>query len=363
MPKIVISGYYGFDNAGDEAVLYSIIQALRNVYNNQVELVVLSNKPEETARDFGVEAVNRWEMKTVYKTLKSCDLLVSGGGSLLQDVTSNRSVIYYTTVIGMAKFLKKKIVFYAQGVGPLNSGLSRFLVKRAGNKASAIFVRDEASKALLKEIGVKKPAIEVVMDPVVGMMLSEAEWAEGKKIFEQHVVVNEVKTVGFYLRNWKVEGDFHQRFATMVNRLIEEGYHPVFVPMHFPSDVEAAEKIATSLKGNVTIIKDHYSPQQILALTKQLDFVVAMRLHGMIMAANAQVPFMGISYDPKIEAFSKAVQFGDVFNVNPFDESACLDSLLKQLSQVETLKSDLESKHRALYDLATKPAQIIQTLI
>lgn len=363
MPKIVISGYYGFDNAGDEAVLYAIVQALRNAYNNQVDLVVLSNKPEETIRDFGVAAVNRWDMKAVYKTIKNSDLLVSGGGSLLQDVTSNRSVIYYTTVIAMAKHLKKKIVFYAQGVGPLNSGLSRFLVKRAANKAHAVFVRDEASKSLLKKIGVSKPQIEVVMDPVVGMTLSQTDWDEGKAIFEKHVVSDGLKTVGFYLRNWKVEGDFHDRFASMVNRLIESGYHPVFVPMHYPSDVEAAEKIATTLNGNYTIIKAHYAPQQILALTKQLDFVVAMRLHGMIMAANAQVPFMGISYDPKIEAFAKAVAFGEVFDVNPFDENACFESLINQLSAITSLKQELESKHHALYDLATKPAQTIRTLL
>lgn len=363
MRHIILSGYYGFDNAGDEAVLYSIIQALRVTFSDEVQITVLSNKPEETARDYGVLAVNRWDMKTVYRTLKSADLLVSGGGSLLQDVTSSRSVIYYTTVIGMAKFLKKKIVFYGQGVGPLNQGLSRFLVKRAANKSDLIFVRDEASKKLLESIGVKKTPVEVVMDPVVGMQLSEGEWAKGQELINREMKNVSGKKVGFYLRNWKVEGDFTQRFASALNQVIEKGYHPVFIPMHFPSDVDAAKAVAPYLKGPYTLIESHYSAQEILAMTRQLDFVVAMRLHGLIMAANAKTPFMGISYDPKIEAFSKSIGFGQVVDVNPFDEKQFSDGLFAALNDLENLKRSLIEKDKALYDLAIRPAKAVFELL
>ena len=96
MKQVVISGYYGFDNTGDEAVLFSIIQALRRTCKQDLpEIVVLSNQPEKTSKRYGVKAIDRWNIKLIYKTLKKSDLLISGGGSLLQDITSNKTIPYY----------------------------------------------------------------------------------------------------------------------------------------------------------------------------------------------------------------------------------------------------------------------------
>ncbi len=117
--RIVISGYYGFHNVGDEAILYSIIQALRQQEPN-VEIVVLSNHPEETAKAYHVLSVNRWKLNEVLKALKNADGLVSGGGSLLQDQTGLRSIPYYVGIIKIAQILKKPVFIYAQGMGPIH---------------------------------------------------------------------------------------------------------------------------------------------------------------------------------------------------------------------------------------------------
>ncbi|SMB88453.1 Polysaccharide pyruvyl transferase [Desulfonispora thiosulfatigenes DSM 11270] len=89
MKKVILSGYYGFNNAGDEAVLYSIIAALRGLDEN-LEITVLSNNPEHTIKAYQVKAINRWKVKEIYPAIKEADLVISGGGSLLQDVTSKK---------------------------------------------------------------------------------------------------------------------------------------------------------------------------------------------------------------------------------------------------------------------------------
>ena len=104
MSKIIISGYYGFNNAGDEAVLYSIINSLRKS-NPEVGITVLSNKPELTAKAYNVEAVNRWKYLEIARAIRKSDLLISGGGSLLQDVTSKNGILYYLGIILMARML------------------------------------------------------------------------------------------------------------------------------------------------------------------------------------------------------------------------------------------------------------------
>ncbi|MBF6633431.1 MAG: polysaccharide pyruvyl transferase family protein, partial [Planococcus sp. (in: Bacteria)] len=89
--RIVLSGYYGFDNVGDEAILYAIIHSLKEYYP-RIEIIVLSNKPEKTAETYRVKAVNRWSLKDIRAAIKSSDGLISGGGSLLQDETGRKSI-------------------------------------------------------------------------------------------------------------------------------------------------------------------------------------------------------------------------------------------------------------------------------
>lgn len=145
MAKVVLSGYYGFDNIGDEAILLSIIQALKE-RKADIDITVLSHNPQRTSNLYGVKAVNRWSLKEVKATLKDSDLLISGGGSLLQDITGIKSLLYYLGVVGLARRLGKPVFFYAQGIGPVDGWLGRRLMRLTVNRVEAVTVRDEQSR-------------------------------------------------------------------------------------------------------------------------------------------------------------------------------------------------------------------------
>ncbi|MDO4542638.1 MAG: polysaccharide pyruvyl transferase family protein, partial [Bacillota bacterium] len=119
MIKVCISGYYGFDNAGDEAILFAMIRGLRKEFPN-IEISVLSNEPEKTAAAYGVTAYDRWKWWQIHKAIMSSDILISGGGGLLQDVTGKKSIMYYTQVMKMALRRKRPVFIFSQGVGPVN---------------------------------------------------------------------------------------------------------------------------------------------------------------------------------------------------------------------------------------------------
>ncbi|MDD2498401.1 MAG: polysaccharide pyruvyl transferase family protein, partial [Desulfitobacteriaceae bacterium] len=133
MKKVLISGYYGFNNIGDEAVLASMIQALDDV-SPQVQITVLSDNPERTEKQYRVRAINRWSKKEISNGLKECDLFISGGGSLLQDVTGPKSILYYLELIRLAVWYKKPVMFYAQGIGPVQRPWARKLLARVANR-------------------------------------------------------------------------------------------------------------------------------------------------------------------------------------------------------------------------------------
>ena len=143
-PTVLLSGYYGFDNIGDEAVFAAIVQQLKQ-HLPGVPFVVLSNDPAATKRNHGVIAVNRWDWRAVRQAMKECGLFISGGGSLLQDVTSLKGLIFYIAQILLARFYHKPVMIYAQGLGPLHGTISRFMVRWTLNRCQAITWRDEHS--------------------------------------------------------------------------------------------------------------------------------------------------------------------------------------------------------------------------
>jgi len=116
MKKILVSGYYGYQNSGDDAILHSICHDIKQL-NIESEITVLSNQPHVTMSEYSVNAVDRFNLKKVIKQIKNCDVLVMGGGTLIQDLTSTRSLYYYLGIIWMAKFYKKKVMLYGNGIG------------------------------------------------------------------------------------------------------------------------------------------------------------------------------------------------------------------------------------------------------
>ena len=149
MVKAAISGYYGFKNFGDEAILAVLVNHLKKLEN--VDITVFSSDTDFTSKTYSVNSVKRFDLKNVIKTVKEADILVSGGGSLLQDVTSFKSLVYYSLIIALGLLFNKKVIIFAQGIGPLNSKPAQFLVKNLLKHCSLVTVRDENSLNLLKK--------------------------------------------------------------------------------------------------------------------------------------------------------------------------------------------------------------------
>ncbi len=185
MSEIVISGYYGFGNAGDEAMLAAMIEVLTELEPN-IGITVLSGNPEDTRRRHGVAAVYRLNYPEIIKVLAKSHLLISGGGSLLQDVTSERSLYYYLSIMMLAKKLGTPVMLYAQGIGPVRGSLARGAMRYIGNMVDLITVRDEGSRDELKRLKVTRPPIHVTADPVLA--LHPVDKQVGRSILRKHGV-------------------------------------------------------------------------------------------------------------------------------------------------------------------------------
>lgn len=293
---VVLSGYYGFDNVGDDAILYAIIQALQKCQKD-VEITVLSNNPEATKKTYGVNAVNRWKMKEVSRAIKESDGLISGGGSLLQDQTSMKTIPYYAGIMRIANWHKKPVFIYAQGMGPINSSFSKMITHSTLNKVANITVRDEDSKKLLEEIGVQKP-ITIVPDPVIGLDQDafSSSWLADKPFKDRYIAVS--------VRDWPSGIDYKRKIAAALDKLIAAGENIVFVPMHGAHDENASAEVVQLMHESSVIAPGNLSIEEKIAVIGQSKLLIGMRLHSLIFSSIYYTPFIAISYDPKIDAFA-----------------------------------------------------------
>lgn len=311
--KVAISGYYGFKNFGDEMILSILCDKLKNA-----ELTVFSVDPEYTSATYGVNSVKTFDPFAVVKTIAAADTLISGGGSLFQDATSLKSVIYYAFVLGFAQLLGKKTIVFAQGVGPLYSPISRFLVKTLFKRANFVSVRDEKSFSLLEKWGVKA---ELVQDPAYSLTLPACQKGE---------------ILGVQLRKCStLDDEFLQNLAYAVSKS-EFSAVKVF-SLQETLDLEVCETFAKLLQNLAPAKKVDIIRENLVEELCGVKTLVSMRFHALIVALRAGVKCAVINYDPKVQILAEKYSLP---LVEISDNSTAIAEKIKNSASAKIEKAD-----------------------
>ena len=335
--KVVISGYYGADNFGDESILEVLIQRLKK---DEADITVLSTNPEKTARTHGVNSIHSFKLGKVMSALSKCDILVSGGGSLLQDATSVKSLFYYLWVIFMAQFYKKQVLIFAQGIGPINNKIGEFFTKKLLKNCRWISVRDDKSLFLLRGWGLKP---ELVCDPLYDLEVSGSTPSN---------------RVGVQLRSFKSLTE--KLLITLANRVAIEFADKEIEIYSFQDslDLEVCqhfEQLLLSVNPNLkTTVISGKTPKEIIKLIASLEYMIAMRFHAILIALKYGIKTLAINYDYKIEAICNDAKL-PALSMLANEDYGYMFSRMKQLDH-RSLLEFVNSKHFnwELFDLLVK---------
>jgi polysaccharide pyruvyl transferase CsaB len=282
--RAALCGYYGKGNGGDEALLASLLQMLPA----HVTPLVMSGNPAQTRDRYQVEACDRMSLISVLKSLQQSDVLIWGGGSLMQDSTSRLSPLYYGGLMILAQRLGLKTIAWSQGVGPLNRRLTRWVSRQAFASCTAVSVRDQKSAALLA--GWRVPCI-IAPDPV---------WAlESKPV--KGLWDLPAPRVAVALRSHPSLTS--ARLANLTQALItfQKATQTciLLVPFQPAQDLAIAQLIQPQLPGPNQILCLE-NPQELKGVFRGVEMAIAMRFHGLIMAAAEGCRCFALSYDPKV---------------------------------------------------------------
>lgn len=299
---VVVCGAYGRGNAGDDAILEAIITELRQL-DKDTAITVLSRRPKETKNIYRVDAIYTFAIPSFLHRFKKTRLYINGGGSLMQDVTSHRSLWFYLYTLGAAKRRGNQVMMYGCGIGPISSATNR---KRTANTINrcvdGITLRDIHSLEELTVMGVDKPEVVLSADPTV--ILPAASESVVHQMLEAEDIPVDGQYIGFTLRPWPgIESKLHC-FAKAADYAYEHyGLTPVFLPIERRLDIGVCQKVAALMTQPHYIVSDTGNSSQTIGLFAQMKVMVSMRLHGLVFAAGQGVPLVGVVYDPKVSSF------------------------------------------------------------
>lgn len=300
MKKVVVSGYYGFNNIGDDAMIETFSKYF---LENNIDATFLSKDPYNTNKKYNVKSISRDNIIEIIKSIKQSDILISGGGTLLQDITKVISIWYYLIVILIGIMLKKQVYILFQGIGPINNKFNIWITKRILKKVNYIILRDKKALDEMKKLGFDTTKTIVATDVVFAMQMPSKD--NNIELIKKYILdyKEENKYIGVSLRPWKKHGEY-SKFAKLLDE-ISKKYNAqiIFFPFHKTQDYDFSIKVKEKMESNSYIIFDDLLPSELAGMMSLMYLNIGVRLHSLVFSVIGKVPVAGISYDPKVDGF------------------------------------------------------------
>ncbi len=362
MADILISGYHGFSNSGDEALLFAILNTLRKK-DPSLDFTVLSKTPQMTAQTYNVKSISRYNFFKVRKEMRRSKMLLFGGGSLLQDVTSSKSILYYLALIRLAQLCGMKTMLYANGIGPIIKKRDRKIASWILDRVDLITLRDDRSDEELKSLGVTRPKVIITADPAFTIDTDKS--MSGKFFTDFAGVPSGTKLCVVSIREWKHSSPtFTDDLARLCDYMVEKhDMYPLFIPMQYPEDTEISRVVMSKMTKPSYIISREFTVPEIFSVLSEAQLIIGMRLHSLIYATTLEIPSMALVYDPKITAFMASLNQPDCLNVEDFSTDKAKQSLDAIINESDERRIRLHETNAVLRKTAEKNAEYALELL
>ena len=327
----VVCGAYGKGNAGDDAILVCMIRQLRQ-QDPDLPITVMTRKPRQTAMLTGVSTVHIFNILAAGRVMKKSRLYISGGGSLIQNVTSNRSLSYYLYSIRQAKKAGCKVMMYGCGIGPVNGEKYQAQAARVlEENVDLIALRDPESLETLRAFGVHGPRVHLTADPA---LLMEGDDAAAGRYLAQNGLNPDGQYSLFVLRPW----DGTQEKLAAICAAADYGWEryglaPLFYTLEPSRDEEITRTAAAMVKAPCQVLPPIADGKALCGLMGRMALVASMRLHALVFACARQTRVAAISYDPKVSGFMSYLGSESCVDLEQVTEQAMKDLIDRAMAQ------------------------------
>jgi len=395
MPKFAISGWYGNNNVGDEAILTAMLQSLKEEAPES-DFLVFSDDPAHTECNYEVKAFPQlplgmkrsfslfihlafWRfLWKLIKVIKESDIFLLGGGGLLQH--DNPGVIlFWLSKAFLARIMGKRVVVYAIGAGPIRRISSRFFIRLICSKMDFITVRDEDSQRALLCCGLRNSFIHVTADPVFTLHL-DSVWTERMKEFLRKIgfTAGAKPLIGFVLFPlWSVhkkgrkvsqneQSKYNQIIAQTVDSVVTTlDAQVLLVADNYREDPPILKETYHLVreKESTFVIQKHLMPYEFMGIVSQMDVLVSMRLHPLCLATLTRTPVVGIIGHSKVANLLQLIKQENYgVSLEKLTSNQLCEKVKQALMEYPRIKRQLEVEAKFLRGKAKLNAKLIMNL-
>ncbi len=347
--RIVLAGYFGYQNAGDEAILIETLHSIRTI-DEKIDISVVGSDADYLEAAYGVTGILWKDSDAIVEAILAADRCILGGGGLIQDywgfdldelmTPSHEGLSAYLSIPLLSHLLGKPCMLHAVGVGPLQTATARRFSAEIISLCDVISVRDKYSHRLLSDIFTEtnlQKNIEITADPAfdvkVGSGKLELEELEGIDFSDENIL-------GVNLRHWdrsRAQYDWEKDVAKALDRyLLEEDGQCIFLPFqiwnhdHQTNDLLVLERVRDQMewRDQVMLIGRVLPPKTLCSLISKCSRFVGMRYHSILFALKEKIPVLGLAYDPKVtELLNSAGMQLSIIEPDKWDDKSILTGL------------------------------------
>ncbi len=296
----MISGYYGSHNFGDTFMLSLLTNELDSLKGS-----ILTRDIKNTIASKNATLIHRFNLLKIGRVMKKTKVFILGGGSVLQDTTSNRSFFYYQHILKMALKRHCKIFFYANGFGPICKASNLKKARKLLNQAEMITIRDPGSLKFLQDLGIEAP-FHLTTDEV---------FSSQNKVFNATPLPPEASNktiVGINLKSSAKNLEKVYEIAEALKELASE-FNLFFylLPLHLTQDSGFLKLLNQQLSECSYLANPTSDPEEICRNIAACEYQIVERYHGQVMSAILGLPYVPIEYDPKNSSLTKMLELTD----------------------------------------------------
>lgn len=354
--KVLWSAFIGSRNLGDEAIFTSIID---NLAIDRSNITALSINEEKTQK-YGVNTLFAKKFRNLFRGIKECDLMLIGGGGIIQDQSSILNFLYYALQIHLAKRHKKPLFLCFVGVGPIKFSLSKWIMRKLVPKIDYSIVRDEKSRKQLLSFGANKDQVYLAHDPVLNYPVNKSELDNPFAVTKPYAVLslrrwfftNPFLPV-FITRNLNRLSFFGRRYDEYMSRLAKDldvyleknsQMKIVAVSLYDGEDDIVNQDLAQKMEHSERLLfaDNKMDEMRYLSVVEGSDFIIGMRLHSLILGATLEKPFVALRYSTKVDEFTEQMGLKDVsIHVECYDSEALQAGLEYMTENHETYSQQM----------------------
>lgn len=328
-PRVLISGYYGMNNAGDELILYYLLRSIPEKVPRS-SIIVLSGNCRQTRAQYGVRAVNRKNPFAILWSIINSDIVITGGGGIFQDATSSLSLYYYAGIMWLASIAGKKTVVYAVGVAPMLNRFNRAVMRTLADRAGLFSVRNDESSRLLRAYGCSRQHLAIISDPVCLARFESRINTQYRKAYSS----GSPCVLGMILRGFpdnRAEDTLHYAglMRTVIEQCAQHNIQTEMIPFHKRQDRSLSISIQERIKVKIVTWNNVV---ELTGSIQKYSVIISSRLHGLIIAWALGIPCIGIAPSHgvdggKVERFMHLAGYGSALAENDLNPSVLVERI------------------------------------